>query len=52
MNKKVFFSDYKDDASNWITLATGEYYPDILKNACGVRLYNVYARAKNVLKMK
>jgi len=34
MNKKVFFSDYKDDASNWITLATGEYYPDILKNAC------------------
>ena len=29
-----FFSDYKSDASNWITLAGGEYYPDILKDAC------------------
>ena len=28
------FSDYKKDASNWITLAGGEYYPDILKDAC------------------
>jgi len=28
------FSDYKSDASNWITLAGGEYYPDILKDAC------------------
>lgn len=31
-NKK--FSDYKSDAHNWITLSTGEYYPDILKDAC------------------
>jgi hypothetical protein len=28
------FSDYKGDANNWITLAGGEYYPDILKDAC------------------
>lgn len=28
------FADYKKDASNWITLAGGEYYPDILKDAC------------------
>lgn len=30
----ITFSDYKKDASNWITLAGGEYYPDILKDAC------------------
>ena len=30
------FSDYKPDASNWITLAGGEYYPDILKDACAL----------------
>lgn len=28
------FSDYKPDAHHWITLSTGEYYPDILKDAC------------------
>jgi hypothetical protein len=28
------FADYKADARNWITLASGEYYPDILKDAC------------------
>jgi hypothetical protein len=28
------FADYKQDGHNWITLATGEYYPDILKGAC------------------
>jgi hypothetical protein len=32
--KAKSFSDYKSDASNWITLAGGEYYPDILKDAC------------------
>ena len=31
------FRDYKDEAQTWITLATGEYYPDILPDAC--RLY-------------
>ncbi|NTV25896.1 MAG: bstEII [Chlorobiaceae bacterium] len=31
------FRDYKEDAQSWITLATGEYYPDILPDAC--RLY-------------
>ena len=31
------FLDYKDEAEAWITLATGEYYPDILPDAC--RLY-------------
>jgi hypothetical protein len=28
------FADYRPDAANWITLATGEYYPDILPLAC------------------
>ena len=28
------FDDYKKDGYKWITLATGEYYPDILKDAC------------------
>ena len=28
------FADYKSDAHNWITLTSGEYYPDILKDAC------------------
>jgi hypothetical protein len=28
------FRDYKLDAHNWITLISGEYYPDILKDAC------------------
>jgi hypothetical protein len=28
------FADFKADATNWITLATGEYYPDIPKDAC------------------
>jgi hypothetical protein len=32
--KPKTFADYKADATNWITLATGEYYPDILKDAC------------------
>ncbi len=32
--KPTSFADYKPDARNWITLATGEYYPDILKDAC------------------
>lgn len=31
------FRDYKAEAEAWITLATGEYYPDILPDAC--RLY-------------
>jgi len=32
-NRKSF-ADYKVDGHIWITLATGEYYPDILENAC------------------
>jgi hypothetical protein len=28
------FADYKADAHNWITLTRGEYYPDILQEAC------------------
>jgi hypothetical protein len=28
------FADYWEDAANWITLAGGEYYPDILPEAC------------------
>ena len=28
------FADYKKDAPNWITMASGEFYPDILQDAC------------------
>lgn len=28
------FAEYREDAANWITLAGGEYYPDILPEAC------------------
>lgn len=28
------FGEYKNDAHNWITLASGEFYPDILPEAC------------------
>lgn len=31
---KTSFADYKQDNHTWITLATGEFYPDILGNAC------------------
>lgn len=30
------FSDYKEDGADWITLASGEYYPDILIDACNL----------------
>lgn len=30
------FADYKDEGANWITLATGEFYPDILIDACNL----------------
>lgn len=32
--KRNSFADYKGDARDWITLVTGEYYPDILVDAC------------------
>jgi hypothetical protein len=36
MKKKIIkqFSDYKHEAHHWITLASGDYYPDILHEAC------------------
>jgi hypothetical protein len=34
MRKEKSFIDYKDDGASWITLASGEYYPDILPQAC------------------
>jgi hypothetical protein len=35
MPKRVkSFADYKAEGHNWITLATGEHYPDILRDAC------------------
>ena len=37
MSKERQFADYKPEAEAWITLASGEYYPDILPDAC--RLY-------------
>lgn len=37
MSQEQGFSDYQNEAAAWITLATGDYYPDILNDAC--RLY-------------
>ena len=34
LKKMKNFSDYKTDAHTWITLSSGEYYPDILQDAC------------------
>jgi hypothetical protein len=34
MQSTKTFGDYKVDGHRWITLAGGEYYPDILKDAC------------------
>ncbi len=28
------FAEYKENAPNWITMANGEFYPDILSDAC------------------
>ena len=33
-NPRRTFADYRSDAEHWITLATGEFYPDILTDAC------------------
>jgi len=33
-NSMKQFSEYKANASNWITMANGEFYPDILVDAC------------------
>ena len=30
MAKEKSFIDYKEEGHLWITLATGEYYPDVL----------------------
>lgn len=32
------FADYWEGAENWITLASGEYYPDVLEAACNLYL--------------
>jgi hypothetical protein len=34
MRKEKSFADYRTDSTAWITLASGEYYPDILPQAC------------------
>lgn len=31
---RKYFEEYRPDAHNWITLTSGEYYPDILQDAC------------------
>ncbi len=48
--KEKCFRDYLSDAVNWITLANGEFYPDILPNACELYkpvlvLFGQYVRA-------
>lgn len=35
-SRRTSFAEYKSDARNWITLVTGEYYPDILIHACAL----------------
>ena len=37
VNRLNKFKDYKEEGHNWITLSTGEFYPDILEDA--VALY-------------
>jgi len=32
--KDKSFADYQKEGDLWITLSTGEYYPDILPFAC------------------
>lgn len=32
--KSSTFESYRTDAANWITLASGEFYPDVLPDAC------------------
>ena len=34
MRSERRFADYKSDNHAWITLTTGDYYPDILPQAC------------------
>ena len=34
MRQERSFGNYKSDNYAWITLITGEYYPDILPQAC------------------
>ncbi len=34
MAREESFGDYKDDGASWVTLSSGEYYPDILTEAC------------------
>jgi len=34
MTNGKLFADYKKEGHFWITLASGEYYPDILVDAC------------------
>ena len=34
MPKEKSFGDYKVDGAAWVTLSTGEYFPDILAPAC------------------
>lgn len=42
------FSDYKSEAEAWITLATGEYYPDILPDAAVSKILPMVARVFGV----
>lgn len=32
--EETMFASYKPEGHNWITLASGEFYPDILQDAC------------------
>ena len=32
-SRMTSFLDYKNEGHNWITLSTGEFYPDILEDA-------------------
>jgi hypothetical protein len=34
VNISKSFADYKSEGHYWITLVTGDYYPDILRDAC------------------
>jgi len=45
--KEKSFADYRDEGHLWITLSTGEYYPDVLPLAC-----ELYKPVLNVINLK
>jgi hypothetical protein len=50
LGPRASFAEYRPDARSWITLVTGEYYPDILVHAC--LLYEPVLRQFGIVLMR